>query len=89
MVRYELTELAPITCNSIIYIVGKNYYKVIYGCLSEISWKDLIKDAVTNKKEKYGSCLIIIEEPLNGKVFQFGNHDRKHVYEHGDVLGYA
>ena len=89
MIKYELTELVPITCNSIVYIVGKNYYKVIYGNIRETTWKDLIKDAVINQKEKYGSCIITIEEPLNGRVFQFGNHDRKYVYEHGYVLGYA
>lgn len=88
--EYQLNELVPTDDNCIVYVVGKNYYFISYGYSNEeMTWKELINKAVMNRKEKYGSCLIIIEKPLEGKVYQFGNYDRELVYEHGTTKGYA
>lgn len=88
--EYEIKEKVPTTTNSIIYVVGKNYYFMEYGLNIDITWQELIEKAVINNKLRHqGSCLIIIEEPLGGKVYQFGNYDRKYVYEHGNSKGYA
>ena len=87
---YQLNDLVPTSDSSIVYVVGKNYYFISYGYGNQpTTWKELLDKSVMNKKEKYGSCLIIIEEPLNGKAYQFGNYDRKVVYEHGSTKGYA
>lgn len=87
--KYKLDELLPITDNSILYVVGKNYH--FYVCLPDYgtTWRDVLDKAIMNRKAARWSCLIIIENALNGKVYQFGNYDRKYVYEHGKTNGYA
>lgn len=87
--EHTLGEKMPTTNDSIVYVVGKNYYFVTYGINIDLTWKELLEKAIVNRKEKYGSCIIIIEEPLGGKAFQFGNDDRTYIYEHGKTKGYA
>ena len=89
MQTYKLEGKIPTSCNSIVYVVGKNYYFVTYGQDIDMTWKELLEKSIVNKKAKYGSCIIIIEEPTSGKLFQFGNYDREFVYEHGNSKGYA
>lgn len=89
MTKIKLSENLPTTPSSIIYVVGKNYYFVEYGMNIDLTWQELLAKAIVNRKAKYGSCIIIIEEPTSGKVFQFGNYDRKYIYEHGTSKGYA
>lgn len=87
--KYRLTELAPITDNSVLKVVGSNYHLVINGTCGELTWQQIIDKARMNFKNKYGTCLIIIEEPTNGRVYSYGNYDLKYVYEHGNTKGYA
>lgn len=87
--EYKLDDKIPASCNSIVYVFGRNYHLTSYGDNEEITFRELLDKAIMNKKEKYGSCFIIVEEPLQGKVFQFGNRDRKLIYEHGTTKGYA
>ena len=87
--KHRLTELAPLTDNSVLKVVGGNYHLVISGTCGELTWQQIIDKARMNFKEKHGTCLIIIEEPLEGKVYSYGNYDLKYVYEHGNTKGYA
>lgn len=87
--EYKLDDKIPASCNSIVYVFGRNYHLASYGDNEDTTFRELLDRAIMNRKEKYGSCFIIIEEPLNGKVFQFGNNDRTTIYEHGTVKGYA
>lgn len=90
MIKYKLTELAPITDNSIVKVIGDNYHLVMTGVgTTEITWNELMNKARMNFKNRYGTCLIIIEEPLGGTVYSFGNYDKKYVYEQGNTKGYA
>ena len=87
--NYKLKDLVPITDNSVVKIIGSNYHLVEYGKPTKITWRKLLDKARMNFKEKHGTCLIIIEEPLKGKVYSYGNYDLKYVYEHGNTKGYA
>ena len=87
--KYRLTELAPITDNSVLKVIGSNYHLVICGTLGELTWQQIIDKARMNFKEKHGACLIIIEEPMTGRVYSYGNYDLKYVYEQGNTKGYA
>jgi len=89
MEKHELFEKVETLADSIIYVVGKNYYLTLYGIDIDLTWKELLDKAIINRKAKYGSCLIIVENPLSGQVYQFGNYDRNYVYTHGKSEGYA
>lgn len=86
---YDLCEKVPTTDNSIVYVVGMNYHFVSYGVHLDLTWKELLEKSIINRKEKHGSCLLVVIEPLNGHVFQFGNYDRDVVYDFGKTKGYA
>ena len=87
---YELDELIP-NCNDdcIVYVFGNNYHFVSYGDNNGTTFRKVIDKAVMDRKAKYGSCYIIVEHALKGEIYQFGNQDRKVVYEHGTTKGYA
>lgn len=87
--NYKLKDLVPITDNSVVKIIGSNYHLVEYGKPTKITWRKLLDKARMNFKEKHGTCLIIIEEPMTGRVYSYGNYDLKYVYEHGNTKGYA
>ena len=87
--EYKLDDKLPVSDISHIRVIGDNYYLIGTGYYEETTWAELLERALMDKKAKYGSCIIIIEEPLSGKVFSFGNHDRKFIYEHGTTRGYA
>lgn len=53
-----------------------------------ISFREIMEEAKVNLKE-WGSVFIIIESLLDGVIYQFGNHDLKNVYKHGETRGYA
>lgn len=87
--NYQLTDLVPCTDQDIIYIVGSNNYLYVISPSENTTWKELIEKSTMNYKVKHGSCIIIIESPSTGNAYQFGNYDRKYVYEHGKTKGYA
>lgn len=89
MDKLLLNEKLPVSDSSYICVIGDNYYLIGTGNYEEVTWKELIDRALMDKKARCGSCIIIIEEPLSGKVYQFGNYDRKFIYEHGTTKGYA
>ena len=90
METYKLDDLIP-HCNDdcIVYVFGSNYHFVSYGDNKDITFREIIDKALMNKKAKYGSCFIIVENAWKGEIYQFGNQDRKVVYEHGTTKGYA
>lgn len=87
--NYKLKDLVPITDNSVVKIIGSNYHLVEYGKPTKITWRKLLDKARMNFKEKLGSCLIIIEEPMSGTVYSFGNYDLTTIYKQGTTKGYA
>lgn len=89
MNKFELTSLIPCDDNDIVYVVGKNAYYYIISPTNDMTWKELIEKCVINRKERRGAILIIVEHPLSGEIYQFGNCDRDFVYEHGKSNGYA
>lgn len=87
---YDVKDTIPHYLDgSIIYVIGKNAYLYMLGQNIDMTWKEIIDKAIINRKEKKGSMLIIIEQPLRGYVYQFGNYDRRNVYENGETRGYA
>ena len=90
MKTYELDNVIPNTSGDcIVYVFGSNYHFVSYGDNSGSTFQSVIDKAIMDKKAKHGSCYIIVENPLKGEIYQFGNQDRKVVYEHGATKGYA
>lgn len=90
MTKYKLKDKVPCTCNSIIKVIGQNYHLVVVGGFDKlITWQELLDKARMDNKNKYGTCLVIIEEPLNGIVYSYGNYDLTTIYEQGTTKGYA
>lgn len=88
--EYKLKDKVPCTNNDIVYVMGVNNYLYLVAPSQDMTWKELLEKSIMNfKKRKYDSCIIIIENPLSGKVYQFGNYDRRLIYEHGRTNGYA
>lgn len=89
MKEYKLKDRVPCNSSSIIKVIGDNYHLVVIGGFDElITWKELIDKARMDFRNKRGTCLIIIEYPLNGFVFYYDD-DLKMIYEHGSTNGYC
>ena len=90
MKEYKLKDRVPCGSSSIIKVIGDNYYLVVVGDCNEITtWRELIDKARMDFRNKHGTCLIIIEEPMSGTVYSYGNYDLTTIYEHGETKGYA
>ena len=90
MKEYKLKDIVPCNSSSIVKVIGDNYHLVVIGGFDKlVTWKELIDKARMNFKNKRGTCLIIIENPLSGTVYSYGNYDLKTIYEHGETKGYA
>lgn len=90
--KYELKDKIPFYLDqAIISVVGQNAYLYVFGmdCDSEITWRELIEQSIINRRVPRGSLRIIVEEALGGVVYEFGNHDRRYIYECGKTYGYA
>ena len=88
--EYKLKDLVPCNSSSIIKVIGDNYHLVVIGGFDElITWKELIDKARMDFKNKRGTCLIIIENPMSGTVYSYGNYDLSTIHEHGTTNGYA
>ena len=90
MAKYELTDFVPMNDMSMITIIGflGIHYKTLGNNEGATTWKELLLQA------KYDfECpvpvMIIIEQPLQGNIYQFGNSDNTYVYDHGNTFGYA
>ena len=88
--EYKLEDLIP-NCDDdcIVYVFGNNYHLISYGDNKGITFKTIIDKALMDRKTQYGSCFIMVQHARYGKIYQFGNYDRKLVYEHGETKGYA
>jgi hypothetical protein len=88
--EYKLKDIVPCNESSIIKVIGDNYYLVASGgYCEETTWKELIDKARMDFRNKHGTCLIIIENPMSGTVYSYGNYNLTTIYEHGETKGYA
>lgn len=90
MKEYKLKDRVPCNESSIIKVIGDNYHLVVIGGYEEIiTWQELLTKARMDFRKKHGTCFIIIEEPMSGTVYSYGNYDLTTIYEHGSTNGYA
>lgn len=88
MDKYGLNDKVCCDEECIVYVCGEDISLKVVAPKEPITWEELITKARFNfivPKPIY----IIIERPMYGTIFQFGNYDNEYIYEHGKTNGYA
>lgn len=79
------------TYDGFVYIISENKYKKIIMVANGteddrfLSLNDCLKEI---DYDGFGVVLVILEDALSGKIYQYGNHGAE-WYEHGETRGYA
>ena len=80
------------TCDSVVRIIcndtGKTIYKIAMGDDTDefLSLNDCLK--LINYDGK-STCIVIIDDSLNGIVYQYNNYGNNKWYAYGKTNGYA
>lgn len=77
-------------------LAGDHVHVINRNTLVKIKWKKITQNedmiiTLSDISNQYprSSLLVIVETPLMGTIYRYGNYDNKNWYEVGTTCGYA